>query len=293
MLDVTIIVPTYYPGQIIKSLIKSLPKVREIFILDNASEFNLKKLITDEFNFINYIDVGDIGLSKTFNYGLEISKSQNIFITQPDVVLGKNCLENLLKKQEQYFNAAILSPLVFEGDKYAFYDAPTLKLDKDNFLINSKIKKTINKVPDGDIRVESVTSTSILIKKERIKDLNGWDNFYYTYMEDIDLSARVRIAGYEIIKVKDSYVNHKPFSSHSKDKHDYINEKRIKNFMRSSIYFQKKFSNRVNFKIYFIKNLIKILLKLIINFLFFRKKKVKLNYIKLKEFFSLYNLFVS
>lgn len=293
MLDVTVIIPTYYPGVIIKNLFQSLPKVREIIILDNGSDVNLKSLITSEYNFINYINVGDIGLGKTFNYGLGISKSENIFITQPDVIIEKNCLENILQKQKKYTNAAILSPLVFEKEKYAFYDAPLLKLDKSNFLINCKIKNTINKIPDGDLSVEAVTSTAILLKKNIIKELNGWDNFYYTYLEDIDLSARVRIAGYEIIKVKKSLVQHQPFSSHSNDKHDYINNKRILNFMRSSIYFQKKFSNKINFKKFFIKNFLKYFCKLLINILLLRIKKVKINYIKLKQFFSLYSLFVS
>ena len=276
MLDVTVIIPTYYPGDIIKNLFQSLPKVREIIILDNGSDVNLKSLITSEYNIINYINVGDIGLGKTFNYGLGISKS-----------------ENILQKQKKYPNAAILSPLVFEKEKYAFYDAPLLKLDKSNFLINCKIKNTINKIPDGDLSVEAVTSTAILLKKNIIKELNGWDNFYYTYLEDIDLSARVRIAGYEIIKVKNSRVQHQPFSSHSNDKHDYINNKRILNFMRSSIYFQKKFSNKINFKKFFIKNFLKYCSKLLVNIFLLRIKKVKINYIKLKQFFSLYSLFVS
>ena len=89
--DCSIIVPTYHPGEIINDLLNSLPEVKEIIILDNSDDINLKNLIIDRFKNIKYINTGDIGLGKTFNMALEIAKSDNIFITQPDVILRKNC----------------------------------------------------------------------------------------------------------------------------------------------------------------------------------------------------------
>ena len=43
--DCSIIVPTYHPGEIINNLLNSLPEVKEIIILDNSDDVNLKNFI--------------------------------------------------------------------------------------------------------------------------------------------------------------------------------------------------------------------------------------------------------
>ena len=45
------------------------------------------------------------------------------------------------------------------------------------------------------------------IDKKKINQIGGWDNYFYTYLEDIDLCYRVRKNNFEIIKVKNSIVN--------------------------------------------------------------------------------------
>lgn len=284
MLDVSIVIPTYFPGKIINNLFKSLPKVKEILVLDNSSDEGLKNLITNNYNYVDYHDLGDVGLSKTFNYALKKTISENIFITQPDVTLNFNCLDELLKAKKIYDNAAILSPLVFKNNEYCYVDSPPLKLNKKKELVSLREKKIIKEIPVGDISVEAVTSTAILLDKNKIINIGGWDNFYYTYLEDIDLSLNVRKNGYEIIKVKKAKVEHMQFASHTQEMHDQINQKRILNFARSSIYFKKKYLNKKNFLIYFLKNLFFLFFKIFFNILFFQKKKRIINIIKIKQF---------
>lgn len=284
ILDCSVVIPTYYPGKIIQFLFNSLPKAKDIIILDNSNDKELYNLIKKKFNYIKYYNLGDVGLSKTFNHALEICKTSNIFITQPDVVLRENCLENLLIAKKKYSNGAIFSPLVFTGNDYCYYDSPPLPLDKNFKLKYTNLSNLDKTVPLKDIIVEAVTSTAILIDKSKIKKLGGWDNFYYTYLEDIDLSLNVRKEGYKIYKIKNAAVDHLPFSSHDKKIHKSINLKRVENFTRSSIYFKKKFSKKKDFLVYYFSSLIKIFFKFIFCFIFFQKNKFLQNKIKLKQF---------
>ena len=286
MLNITILIPTYYPGKIIKNLFYSLPEVKEVIVLDNGSDSDLKKIISEEFNFVKYINLGDIGLGKTFNYGLSISENENIFITQPDVILHKNCLENIVKKKKDYPKAAILSPLVFEKDRYAYYDAPPLTLINKKYFANENKPKYITQVPSGDLSVQAVTSTAIFLNRNLIKDCGGWDDYFYTYLEDIDLSVKIRQSGYEIIKVHDSKVIHSPFSSHDSKNYARINLKRIYNFAKSSLYFRKKHDTKKNFNLFFIKYLSKSLFSFFVSLIFCNFKKTKKNFYKLNGIYS-------
>jgi len=80
----------------------------------------------------------------------------------------------------------------------------------------------------------------MFINVSHVKNINGWDDRYFMYCEDIDLSLRARIKGYEIIKVNSSTVNHIGFGSHNKVYHADFEKKRNWHWAWSQIYFSKK-----------------------------------------------------
>ena len=219
----SVVIPTYFPGNIIKNLLNTIPDVEEILILDNGNDEELKNLLVQEFNNVTYLNTGDIGLGKTFNKAISIVKTNNIFITQPDVTLHKNCIENLILAKSKYKNAAILAPVLYENEKYSYYDHLDLLLNKHKKIIKRKNKNKIYCLPSGDFCVEAINSTALLVDKEKIKTINGWDDYYYTYLEDVDLCYRVRKKNYEIIKIINSKVDHVGFASHKKSNYNEAN----------------------------------------------------------------------
>lgn len=285
-LDCSIVIPTYYPGQIINELFKSLPNVKEVFVLDNGNDIELKNLIKKSYVNIEYRNVGDIGLGKTFNKSLEIITSNNLFITQPDVIIYQNCIENLLRAKAIYTNAIILSPLYFDDYGYHKYDFFDLPINKKKKLISKKKKKIIISEPWGDFSIEGVASTSNLIDVNKIKTINGWDNYFYTYLEDLDVCLRARQSGYEIIKIQSAKVYHKAFSSHKNENKQTMNNKRIFNFTKSSLYFNLKHASIYFFIKYLGNFFLKTLTKIVFNSIIFNRKKIIINYYRLKGIFS-------
>ena len=72
----SVVIPTYFPGNIIKNLLNTIPDVEEILILDNGNDEELKNLLVQEFNNVTYLNTGDIGLGKTFNKAISIVKTK-------------------------------------------------------------------------------------------------------------------------------------------------------------------------------------------------------------------------
>ena len=218
----TIVIPTFYPGKIIKKCLASLPLTSEIIIIDNGEDLELEKIIKLQKHKIKHYKVGDVGLSKSFNIALAKSKNENILITQPDVCFEKNSIINLVKAQKKYTKAGIISPLLFEKNKYSQYDYLDLSLSKLGTLENKRRPKKVSMFPSGDICVEAVNATAMLIKKSIIKKINGWDENIYTYHEDIDLCLRLRKKGYSIMKIKRSIAHHVGFGSNKKKNREKI-----------------------------------------------------------------------
>jgi len=259
-----------------------LPLASEIIIIDNGEDIELEKIIKLQKLRIKHYKVGDIGLSKSFNIALEKSKNENILITQPDVYFEKNSILNLIKAQKKYKNAGIIAPLLFEKKKYSQYDHLDLSLSKLGNLENIKKQKKINILPSGDICVEAVNATVMLIKKSIIKKINGWDENIYTYHEDIDLCLRLRRKKYSIIKVKSSIAHHIGFGSNKKKNKAKAERSRNWHYCWSSLYFKDKHNSKINFIFFYVKNLVKYFLKTILNILILRNKKFNLNFMRLR-----------
>lgn len=275
----TVVIPTFFSGNIIRQNIESLPTDIDILIIDNTHDNRILENIKS-YNNIKYFNIGDVGLPKTFNFALSKIATKYFLITQPDVVLRKNCLERLLLSMAKYPDAGMVAPIVFDNSLYSQNDYYDLKYDKYNKKFNYK-KNKINIIPTGDICVDAINATTILIKTEVIKKIGGWDENIYVYLEDIDISLRMTLDKYSIIKIKDAVVDHKGWSSHFIEIKDTMNISRVWHFTWSSLYFKKKFSKKYKYIFSIAKIIFFSLFKITFYSLFFNKKKIILNNVKI------------
>ena len=278
----SIIIPTFYPGPIISECLRSLPNESDILVVDNGDDEELKQIINKTKKNIRHLKIGDLGLPKSFNYAVKMAYNENIFITQPDVTLEKNTLENLIEASNKYENAGLLAPIIYENNKYSPFNSLDLPLGKNGEIKKSSKKKKRNIIPSGDFCVEAVSATAMFVKKSVIEQIGGWDENIYTYLEDLDLCLKLRRNNLSLIKIRNAVVHHVGFGSH---KYENINKFEISrnwHFMWSSLYFKHKYENKNEFISYFIKNFIKYFFKTIVFALIFKKKKTILNFMRLR-----------
>lgn len=284
MLTVTqlsIIIPSFYPGPIINNCLDSLPDSADIIIVDNGDDLELQNILKKKYKNIRYYRIGDVGLPKSFNFGVKKSKNENILITQPDVTFEPNTLNELIKAHNKYENFGLLAPVIYEDKQYSKYNSLDLKLSKNGKIKTIKKRKWINTLPSGDFCVEAVNATVMFFKKNIINKIGGWDENIYTYLEDLDICLKLRKNSLPIIKIKNAIVHHVGFGSHKIENREKSELSRNWHFCWSSLYFREKYYSAIDFKIYFIKILIKYSTKVIVNILLFRFKKIKKNWFRL------------
>jgi GT2 family glycosyltransferase len=274
--EVTVVICSFFSHQKLSKLISTIDSKFKILIIDNAREFNIKNYYNNLSNVNYYVPEKDLGLSGSYNYALYNCSTKYIFITQPDVTLELNTIPKLYDAIKKYKNSAILSSKVVYDDDQLDTDYKLLKFNKNNKIINIK-KRIINYFSydeiQGDICVDAVTCTTMFINCEFIKKIGGWDDNFFMYCEDMDLCLRVRINGYQIIKVSDSKVKHLGFSSHSEDNNEIFNDKRNWHWSWSQIYFYRKHNSKYSFYKIVFKLVIISFIKLILYSLLSKKKK--------------------
>lgn len=281
----TVVVPTFFPGDEILNNLNSIPSSIKILIIDNSYNISLKEKLL-KYNNCNYYNIGDVGLGKTFNFALSKIKTPYVLLTQPDVILKENCIENLMKGIQKYKDSGMVVPIVYDNKSYSKYDFYDLKYSKKKKEFMMKKNKEILSAPLGDFCVDAVNATTMMISVDALKTIKGWDENYYVYLEDIDICLRLKLNQYSIIKIADAKVDHIGWSSHFNEIRDTMNVSRIWHFTWSSLYFESKFCR----KSLVLKKLIKIIffsvIKLILNLVILRLSKVKQNLIKLSACFA-------
>ena len=281
----TVVLPTFFPGDEIFKNLESIPINLKVIIVDNSYDLSLKDKISQYKN-CDYFNIGDVGLGKTFNFALSKIKTPYVLLTQPDVELRKNCIENLLKGFEKYKDAGMVVPIVYDKKVYSKYDFYDLKYSKNERKFNYKKNKVISKVPSGDFCVDAVNATTMLISVEALKKIDGWDDNYYVYLEDIDICLRLTLNNYSIIKIFDAEVDHLGWSSHFSEIKDTMNVSRIWHFTWSSLYFENKFGKKSTIYKKLLKVILISIIKIFLNLIIFRFKKVNQNLIKLSACYS-------
>ena len=281
----TVVIPTFFPGDEIFDNLDSISSKFNILVIDNSYNSSLQKKIS-KYNNCEYYNIGDVGLGKTFNFALSKIKTPYILLTQPDVILRKNCIKNLISSIKKYKNAGMVVPIVYDNSIYSRYDFYDLKYSKKKKEFLTKKNKDVSILPSGDFCVDAVNATTMLIKVEALKKINGWDNNYYVYLEDIDICLRLKLNNYHIVKIASAEVDHLGWSSHFNEIKDTMNISRIWHFTWSSLYFENKFCK----KSIVIKKLFKVIFfssfKLLLNLIILRFSKVNQNLIKLSACYA-------
>ena len=186
--DITVVVLLYNtPHNLVKNLL--VYKDFNILILDQSNDLILKTKLLKLLPNIKYYKVTNknLGFATGINYLVNKVKTKYFLCTQVDVLLTKKDIFNLTKTFKIKNNCIISIP----------------SIQKNKFK-----KKQI-------IQVDRFIGAIFLANKKRFINLGCFDENYFFYWEDIDLSSRITLSKYKIFKNQSVKVIHISGSSTS------------------------------------------------------------------------------
>lgn len=182
----------------------------EVIIVDNDSSDGSREYFKEQ-TFANTIiienDKND-GFGKANNIGVRFSKGEYIVLLNSDTLVGETNFELLIATMQSNDNIGVLSTKILNRDssiQSLGFNFPSLmnevKLNllfwNFNFIKKLRFKNYNNK---GLFKVDWVSGSFMVIKKEDYSSIGGFDEKIFMYAEDLDLCYRL----YE--KNKYSYV---------------------------------------------------------------------------------------
>lgn len=197
--------------------------VSKVVIVDNASTDDslerVEKLENLPFELIIIRNQINNGFGAACNQGAEKCTSDYILLLNPDARLYENSLSTAYNYLNEHPDTGVCSiQLIEEGEKIQRTCArfPTPKM----LLIHST---GLNRLPFINVKsyhmgdwdhantaeVDHVIGAFYLIRRSLFEQLNGFDEErFFVYLEDLDLSYRVKQAGYKIMYLTEAQAFH-------------------------------------------------------------------------------------
>ena len=172
----------------------------EIIVVDNNSQDDSETMVKTIFPEVKWIaNKENLGFSKGNNIGVSIAKGQYICILNPDTVVAEDTFIQLLEFAESKANLGIVGCQLVDGlGKFlpeSKRNIPTPLVSLKKILGNGRSYYN-NLAKDSIGKTDILVGAFMLMKKDLYQQVNGFDEAYFMYGEDIDLSYKVLKQGY-------------------------------------------------------------------------------------------------
>lgn len=227
MPKISVVIVNYNARYFLKNCISSVLKSAgltdlEIIVVDNNSADDSSKMLKKDFPDIRLIqNKQNRGFSKANNQGVAAAKGAYILILNPDTILSSHTIQQAYEFSNKTANIGSLGVQFIDGSGCFLpeckrnFPGPKVAALKILGFSNSYYAHQIDQ---GAIsQVDTLTGAFMFIKKAVFEKVGGFDEDFFMYGEDIDLSYRIAQAGFKNYYLGREVILHYKGESTSRD----------------------------------------------------------------------------
>jgi O-antigen biosynthesis protein len=227
----------YFLEQCLCAVIKACKNITaEIIVVDNNSTDGSREFLALKFTAVNFIwNRENGGFAKANNQALAQAKGNYILFLNPDTIVPEDCFEKSIQFFELHTNAGALGIRMIDGagkflkeSKRAF-PSPLTSLYKLSGLTKLFPRsKTFAQYHLGHLaehenhEVDVLAGAYMMVPKNILDKTGSFDETFFMYGEDVDLSYRIQKAGYKNYYFAQSTIIHFKGESTKKGSLNYV-----------------------------------------------------------------------
>lgn len=196
--------------------------VNQVIVVDNGSVDNSIGLLPKNEKKLKIIlSKRNLGFAKACNIGAKESSAKYLLFFNPDAKLLEDTLDKVLKvmESEAFKEIGICGVKILDEHEIVQKDCarfPTWKTYVAKAFVLDRIFPSL--FPSlwltefdhlRNMEVDHVMGCFFFIRSDLFTKLNGYDEHYFVYLEDLDLSLRAKKAGYKTLYFADAAIYHK------------------------------------------------------------------------------------
>lgn len=227
----------YFLEHCLYAVYKAISTVKaEIIVIDNASSDGSMEYLLNKFPEVIFIDNPvNVGYAKANNQGLKQARGQYILFLNPDTIVPEDCFDICMRFLELHPKAGACGVKMLDGSgrylpesKRAFPSLQTSFYKMSGLAKLFPHSKTFARYYLGhlseneDKEVDVLSGALFMVKEKVLKQTGGFDEQFFMYGEDIDLSYRIQQAGYINYYLASATIIHFKGESTKKGNPDYV-----------------------------------------------------------------------
>jgi GT2 family glycosyltransferase len=199
--DVAVVIPNYdgarwLPG-VLGSVAAQTVAPAEVVVVDDGSTDQSLALLAERFPEVRVVALGSNGgFARAANAGLRAVGADAVALVNTDVVLAPDWLERATAALAAAPRAAAVATKLLD------LDDPSLLYDAGDVLRRDGVCEQRGRFErdggryDAPGEVFSACAGAALYRRAAVLDVGGFDERFGTYLEDVDLGLRLRLAGW-------------------------------------------------------------------------------------------------
>lgn len=215
-MDLSVIIVNYNVKYFLEQCLYSVEKAiapfsAEVIVVDNASSDDSMMYLPPRFPAVKFIAAGvNGGFAKANNLALSGATGEYILFLNPDTLLPEDCLLKCIEFMKQHPDAGALGIHMVDGngnylpESKRGFPSPLTALFKlsgiTSLFPRSKLfaRYYLGHLPENQSHEVDVLSGAFFMAPKMVLDkTGGFDERFFMYAEDIDLSYRIQRAGYK------------------------------------------------------------------------------------------------
>ena len=205
---------------VLESIIKNTKGVDfEIFVIDNDSKDSTVDIIKENYKEVRLLEMDDNnGFGYAHNQVLDMIDSDYHIVMNPDITFSINVIKELAEYMENNKDVAMVTPKILNVDaseQYLPKRKPSFK-----YLIGGRFEKfggvfskwrneytMKDSVINEPLEIDFCTGCFMFIRTAVYKEVKGFDDRFFMYFEDADLTRRIKKYGKVMFYPKASVVH--------------------------------------------------------------------------------------
>lgn len=207
----SVVVVAYNAGDFLRGCIASIystqPEV-EVVLVDNASTDGAVDHVEEKFPEINVIrSARNAGFGAGNNLGVAHTQRDFVVFLNPDTAVTSGWLETLVRPLAEDPTVGLVTPKVLRRDQPDLINVAGLKVHLSSISMCRGLD-----LPGGALdevaEVAAISGVAFATRREVYEAIGGFDEDFFLYLEDVDLSLRMWMGGYRCLYVPDPVVLH-------------------------------------------------------------------------------------
>jgi GT2 family glycosyltransferase/glycosyltransferase involved in cell wall biosynthesis len=211
----SVIVPTWNGEAVLRDCLVSISKLEqppggfELIVVDNGSSDGTELLLRREFPWARRVrSETNLGFARGCNLGMAAARGEYLVLLNNDTLPSPDWLRLLVERADEGVGGAVACKIVYAADRALINNAGSELDPRSDWPARDR---GINEVDQGQydaIAPSAFCGAAVLLKRDMLDDIGVFDEHFFMYWEDADLSWRANLKGWKVDFAPEAVVAH-------------------------------------------------------------------------------------